>query len=273
MGLSLLTLDVSAVRFSPSQSFAILAGFCPLLTLTGYIYGVRIFREPLSPFISQAVSTAFTFLILTAGIFFARPSAPLSQLFVSREPRGVMARRLFPLAVLLTLILGWLCVLGERHNVFGDAFGTALLAITLSALFIVVVSWTVWTVSKLELERAANVKKRAALELQLQREEMAHYNRVLLIGEMTASIVHELNQPLTAISINTSAARRLIEHGKAGPSLVETLSDIAADARRAGEVIQNVRSLVHKGEGIRMPLNLNSVIIDSVRITKQDVIS
>ncbi|MBO0696188.1 MAG: GHKL domain-containing protein, partial [Verrucomicrobia bacterium] len=49
--------------------------------------------------------------------------------------------------------------------------------------------------------------------------------------------------------------------------------DIAADATRAVEVIQNVRSLVHKGEGIRMPLNLNSVIIDSVRITKQDVIS
>jgi hypothetical protein len=160
VGLSLLTLDVLTVRFSASQAFAILAGFCPLLTLTGYIYGVRIFREPLSPFISQAVSTALTFLILSAGIFFSRPSAPLTQLFVSREPRGVMARRLFPLAVLLTLVLGWLCVLGERHNIFGDAFGMALLAITLSTLFAVLVGWTVWTVSKLELDRAANAKKR-----------------------------------------------------------------------------------------------------------------
>jgi C4-dicarboxylate-specific signal transduction histidine kinase len=76
---------------------------------------------------------------------------------------------------------------------------------------------------------------------------MAHYNRVLLIGEMTASIAHELNQPLTAINNNAGAASRFIEQGKIGPVLIEVLSDIVADTRRARDVIQNVRSLGAQG--------------------------
>src|SRR5260370_41530770 len=72
-------------------------------------YGVQSFRG-FASFIPMALHMAITFLILAAGIFFARPSAPLAQLFATWEPRGVMARRLFPLAVLVTLLLGWLCV-------------------------------------------------------------------------------------------------------------------------------------------------------------------
>jgi hypothetical protein len=219
VGLSLLTLDVSTSRFSPSQAFAILAGFGALLPITGYVYGVRSFRG-FASFYPMALNSAITFLILTAGIFFARPATPLAQLFATREPRGVMARRLFPLAVLLTLLLGWLCVWGERHGIFESAFGTALLAITLSILFIILVTWTIWTVSNLELERIASAQKQAALQLQLQREEMAHHNRVSLLGEMTASFAHELTQPMAAIATNVSAARRFLEHGKMDPPLL-----------------------------------------------------
>ena len=54
--------------------------------------------------------------------------------------------------------------------------------------------------SNLELERIASAQKQAALQLRLQSEEMAHHNRVSLMGEMTASFAHELSQPLTAIT-------------------------------------------------------------------------
>ena len=178
VGLSLLTLDVSTKRFSPSQALAILAGFGALLPITGYLYGVQSFRG-LASFIPMALHTAVTFLILTAGIFFARPAAPLAQLFATKDPRGVMARRLFPLAVLLTLFLGWLRVWGERHDLFESAFGTALLAITLSILFVMLVRWTVWTVSKLEMERAA--ANRALLESKRQLQE-SHDQMELILG-------------------------------------------------------------------------------------------
>ena len=62
-----------------------------------------------------------------------------------------------------------------------------------------------------------SAQKQAALQLQVQREEMAHRNRVALMGEMTASFAHELNQPLTAIANNASAARRFLERGNIDP--------------------------------------------------------
>ena len=189
IGLSLLTLDVSTKRFSPSQAFAILAGFGALLPITGYVYGVQSFRG-LASFIPMALNTAVTFLILTAGIFFARPAAPLAKLFATEDPRGVMARRLFPLAVLLTLFLGWVRVWGERNGYFESAFGTALLAITISILFIILVRWTVWTVSKLETERAA--ANRALLESKQQLQE-SHDQMELILNharEIICTIDH-----------------------------------------------------------------------------------
>ena len=92
-----------------------------------------------------------------------------------------------------------------------------------------------------------SAQKQTALQLQIQREEMAHLNRVALMGEMTASVAHELNQPLTAISNNASAARRFLERDDFDPALLrQLLLDMVADSQRAGEVIRGIRSLVRK---------------------------
>jgi signal transduction histidine kinase len=182
VGLSLLTLPLPAKRFSPSQAFAILAGFGALLPVTGYAYGVRSFQG-MSSFIPMALHTAVTFLILAAGLFFARPETGFAQVFAKNDPRGVMARRLFPLAVLLILFLGWLRLWGERQGFYESKFGTALFAITLSILFVILVRWTVWTVSKLEDERAiANARLH-----DLNRRK----------DEMIAVVSHDLCSPLT----------------------------------------------------------------------------
>lgn len=150
--LSLLTLDLSKKRFPVSQTFALLAGLGALLPLTGYAYGVRSFQG-LAAFIPMAVHTAITFLTLAAGLFFARSTAPLAQIFATNDSRGVIARRLFPFAILVTLVLGWLRLAGERRGLYEAAFGTAAFAIALSVIFVVLVSWTVWTIGKVEGER------------------------------------------------------------------------------------------------------------------------
>jgi PAS domain S-box-containing protein len=204
VGLSLLTLDVSTKRFSPSQAFAILAGFGALLPITGYLYGVQSFRG-LASFIPMALHTAVTFMILAVGLFFARPAAPLAQLFATRDPRGVMARRLFPLAVLLTLLLGWLCVWGERHALFESAFATALLAITLSILFVILVRWTVWTVSKLEVERAAAA--RALLESKRQLQE-AHDQMELILNH-TREIICTIDRNTRLLTVSAACKNLL----------------------------------------------------------------
>src|ERR1700704_1777760 len=119
-----------------------------------------------------------------------------------------------------------------------------------------------------------SAQKQADLQLQIQREEMAHLNRIALMGEMTASVAHELNQPLTAIANNASAARRFLERGNIDPELLQQLlQDMVADSQRAGEVIRGIRALVRKDKHIvRGVLNLNAVIADTLRLVSSDVL-
>jgi len=118
-----------------------------------------------------------------------------------------------------------------------------------------------------------SAQKQTALQLQIQREEMAHLNRVALMGEMTASVAHELNQPLTAISNNASAARRFLQRDDFDPVLLkQLLLDIVADSQRAGEVIRGIRSLVRKEKSVRARLDLNAVIADTIRLVGSDVV-
>jgi C4-dicarboxylate-specific signal transduction histidine kinase len=119
-----------------------------------------------------------------------------------------------------------------------------------------------------------SAQKQAALQVQVQREEMAHRNRVALMGEMTASFAHELNQPLTAIANTASAARRFLERGNIDPALLQQLlQDMVSDSQRAGEVIRGIRSLVRKETSVQTLLNLNSVITDTVRLVSADVLN
>src|SRR6266403_979120 len=118
-----------------------------------------------------------------------------------------------------------------------------------------------------------SAQKQSDLQLQIQREEMAHLNRVALMGEMTASVAHELNQPLTAIANNAAAARRFLERGNIDPVLLQQLlQDMVADSQRAGEVIRGIRSLVRKEKSAHVVLNLNAVIADTLRLVSSDVL-
>jgi len=118
-----------------------------------------------------------------------------------------------------------------------------------------------------------SAQKQSELQLQLQREEMSHLNRVALMGEITASVAHELNQPLTAIANNASAARRFLERGNIDPVLLQQLLlDMVSDSQRAGEVIRGIRALAQKDKQIvRTTLNLNAVIADTVRLVSSDI--
>lgn len=119
-----------------------------------------------------------------------------------------------------------------------------------------------------------SAKKQSDLQMQIQREEMSHLNRVALMGEMTASVAHELNQPLTAIANNASAARRFLERGNIDPALLQQLlQDMVADSQRAGDVIRGIRAMVQKDKSVaRSMLNLNAVIADTLRLISSDIL-
>ena len=90
-------------------------------------------------------------------------------------------------------------------------------------------------------------RKQADLKLQHQRDELAHLSRVTTLGEMTAALAHELNQPLGAIHSNAEAAQILLQENPLDLDEVRAiLSDIRQDGWRAGEVIHRMRSLLKR---------------------------
>ncbi len=114
---------------------------------------------------------------------------------------------------------------------------------------------------------------KADLQLQLQREEMAHMSRVSSMGELAASLVHELNQPLSAIASNAAAGRRFLAQNSPELEMFdELLADVAADARRAGDIIHGIHNFVRKSEGTRRPVNLNGIIWEVLRLLHSDLL-
>src|SRR4029453_16140868 len=88
-----------------------------------------------------------------------------------------------------------------------------------------------------------SARKQAELEHQLQNMELARVGRVAVMGELAASLGHEVKNPIGGIVTNARAAQRSIAAGKIETEeLTELLTDIVADGRRAGEVIQGVRN-------------------------------
>lgn len=116
-------------------------------------------------------------------------------------------------------------------------------------------------VAVLETNNDVTERKRAEEALQKVQTELAHATRVMTLGELTASIAHEVNQPLAAIVTNGNACLRWL--GGAQPNFVEarqSVERIIKDGYRASEVIQRVRNLVKKAPPRNYPVDLNGVI-------------
>jgi two-component system sensor kinase FixL len=117
-------------------------------------------------------------------------------------------------------------------------------------------------------------RKQRELEAEGHRQEIAHLGRVALMGEMAASLAHELNQPLTAIVSNAGAGQRFLDQGEVDiEELHELMSDIVSDGERAGEIIRGIREMVKKGKATHGPVDMNQVVTDVVRLTKADAVS
>ena len=110
-------------------------------------------------------------------------------------------------------------------------------------------------------------RRRAELRAQRRGVELAHASRLAAVGEITAAIAHQINQPLGAIQSNADAAEMLLD---TTPLPIETLRrillDIQRDDERASEVITSMRALLRRGEPAVRPVNLNDAIVEIIRL-------
>jgi len=112
-------------------------------------------------------------------------------------------------------------------------------------------------------------RKEAELQAQQNRDELSHLSRVAAMGELAASIAHELNQPLSGITSNAAAGQRFIDRGEVDlRELHDLLGDIVADGRRAGDVIRGIQGMVKKDVSAHRRINLNDIVISVVRMVK-----
>jgi C4-dicarboxylate-specific signal transduction histidine kinase len=116
-------------------------------------------------------------------------------------------------------------------------------------------------------------QKRAERALQTAQAELAHVTRVTTLGEMSASIAHEINQPLAAIVTNAEAILRLLSRDV--PDLPEAqagVADVIKDARRAGEVIRRIRDFSKKAQPQMMQLDINEVVEEAAKFIRHEAL-
>jgi PAS domain S-box-containing protein len=106
-----------------------------------------------------------------------------------------------------------------------------------------------------------------------QRDILARMGRTTRMGQLTGSIAHELNQPLTGILSNAQAGEMMIEKGQYNDDeLAEILADIAADTKRASEVIRNLRELYREQKGKHQAIDINAIINETIKLIQSELV-
>jgi signal transduction histidine kinase len=109
-------------------------------------------------------------------------------------------------------------------------------------------------------------RKRAEEALRTRSAELAQVARMSTIGALTASIAHEINQPMGAILSNAEAARMMLDQGTLTPERLRAiLTDIRDEDLRASAVIRGLRTLLARGEWNPAPLEVNAEVADALR--------
>ena len=104
--------------------------------------------------------------------------------------------------------------------------------------------------------------------------ELAHVTRVTTLGELTASIAHEVNQPLAGVIANAEACLRWLDRGTPNLDAVRrSVEWVIEDGNRASEVIRRVRALANKTEIEKVPLDVNEIVREVITLVQRELIS
>ncbi len=113
-------------------------------------------------------------------------------------------------------------------------------------------------------------RKQAEASLREARAELTHVTRVMTLGEMTASIAHEINQPLAAVANNAGACLRWLSANNLEEAR-QSAELIIGDAHRAGEIIRRIRALAKKSPPRNDCLNINETILEVIALAHGEI--
>ena len=252
-----------------SNGFAVLAITPPIiLAIRGELVGAR---HPRGRRYAELALVAIGLLSIGMLVFAVEPPRPdvMPALLLAPLPFLLWAAvRLGPgglcTALLVVAFISWSTVDAARWPFATQSRSENVLSIH---AFLLAMSIPMMFLAAIVEER-----RRTEQEARRQRDELAHAQRVTTLGELAASIAHELRQPLTAITANAQAGcRRLDAGGDTTEFTHEILTDISNDARRAGQVIARLRALFLKERAAQVRLDLNALIDDAIGLLRSDL--
>jgi two-component system, cell cycle sensor histidine kinase and response regulator CckA len=150
-GSALLLSNLRRARWA-AAALAVIPGLLALISLVGYAYGVRSLTW-IGKYKGMAIHTAAAFLILSLGVLLSRSDRGFARLMVSDTMGGMAARRIFPVALGVPLVLGWLRLVGQRAGLYGTEFGTALYAVSNSVVLLAIFWGIAAALMRIEQER------------------------------------------------------------------------------------------------------------------------
>jgi PAS domain S-box-containing protein len=128
------------------------------------------------------------------------------------------------------------------------------------------------TIRLIGMIRDITEQRRAEREVRQQQLELTHLSRVSLVGELAAAIVHEVGQPIGAVTLNAQAAERLLEReGVSHDTLREIVREILRDNQRAWAEIRQLRDLVRRAETERERLDMRQVVREALVIARGEL--
>lgn len=234
IGLALMLLNVNVRGHRPSEYFALATMLVALLALMGYVYSVQWFYG-VPDYIPMAIHTAIGFLLLSLGVFLARPHEGLMSIVCSDSSGGILARRFIPAMLVVFALIGWLWLEGQRMGLYDLEMGVALHTI----LNVLIVGTLIWMLAKsFHMAESIREESRRKLDqlnkdLHLRAEQLTAANRE--IEAFSYSVSHDLRAPLRSIS---GFAEALEDH--MGKDLDEEARDYLGRVRRAAKRMEGL---------------------------------
>jgi C4-dicarboxylate-specific signal transduction histidine kinase len=103
--------------------------------------------------------------------------------------------------------------------------------------------------------------------------ELEHANRVAILGQLSASIAHEVNQPIAAVVTNAQVALRMLSAESPNLELIQqALTRIVRDGKRAGDIVGRTRALARKASPRRQSLDINEAILEAIGVTHGEAV-
>jgi len=119
----------------------------------------------------------------------------------------------------------------------------------------------------LELRESLRARERAEARMRENQEQMEHLSRLSILGELSGTLAHEINQPLTTIGNYARSMLRRQSRGSLTPeALIEACAEIASEAERAGGIVQRIRHFARKREAMREPVDIPAIAEEARRL-------